>query len=97
MDEEYKKLIFKLNENIHKLILLYKENENENCKLKKELEELTKEKLILENRIKTLEEKYDKLKTAKTLEKVIGDTGEARHKLNRIIREIDNCIALLNK
>ena len=41
--------------------------------------------------------KQDELKFAKSLLGADQDSHEAKLKLNRIVREIDKCIALLNK
>ena len=97
MNEEYNRLINRLNENIHSLILLYNKSIEENKKLKTELNNKTEKITILESELSELKTKYEKLKLAKTIEGTISETGDAKQKLNRIIREIDNCIALLNK
>ncbi|HOK37824.1 MAG: hypothetical protein WHW07_07895 [Bacteroidales bacterium] len=97
MNEEYNKLINRLNENIHRLILLYNESVEENKKIKTELNNKTEKITLLERELSDLKTKYEKLKLAKTIEGTISETGDAKQKLNRIIREIDNCIALLNK
>jgi chromosome segregation ATPase len=97
MNEEYNRLINRLNENIHSLILLYNKSIEENKKIKTELNNKTEKITILESELSELKTKYEKLKLAKTIEGTISETGDAKQKLNRIIREIDNCIALLNK
>jgi septal ring factor EnvC (AmiA/AmiB activator) len=97
MNEEYNKLINRLNENIHRLILLYNESVEENKKIKTELNNKTEKITLLERELSDLKTKYEKLKLVKTIEGTISETGDAKQKLNRIIREIDNCIALLNK
>lgn len=43
-----------------------------------------------------LQRKYDILKIAKIIEMTNLDTHKAKLQLNKIVREIDNCIALLN-
>ncbi len=62
----------------------------ENEQLKNNIEELKneKEELIVE---------YNNLKLAKQLDASIDNTHDAKLKVNRIVREIDKCIALLNK
>ena len=40
--------------------------------------------------------KYDHLKMAKAIEAGCGDSQAARNKMNRLMREIDKCVALLN-
>jgi len=59
-----------------------------------DLEE-TINKLRLENR--SLEQKYDNLKLAKMLLASEDETKDAKSRIQKIVREIDKCIALLNK
>jgi len=44
-----------------------------------------------------LKEHYDRLKFAKSLQATNQEVHDAKIKVNRIVREIDNCIALLNR
>ena len=48
-------------------------------------------------KINQLEQKYDSLKMAKTIEAGSEDVHSTKIKINRMVREIDKCIALLNK
>jgi ABC-type uncharacterized transport system substrate-binding protein len=97
MNEEYNKLIAKLNENIQKLMLLYSSEKEKNIKLSEEVNNLNNELNIYKAKYQETERKYDNLKMARSIDGDTQDEREARIKLNRIIREIDNCIALLNK
>jgi hypothetical protein len=81
---------------IKKIVDLQSQTIKENQKLKQEVLEL---KNIVENQkvvIKELEEKIKILKVAKTLERG-KDTYQTKVKINELVREIDKCIALLNK
>lgn len=49
------------------------------------------------DRIKNLEEKYQKVKISKVLLESSENVHEAKLKVNRMVREIDHCIALLNR
>lgn len=49
------------------------------------------------NTIKELERNYKNLQIAKAVSDSGGDTSEAKRKIEEIVREIDTCIALLNK
>ncbi|NPA37432.1 MAG: cell division protein ZapB [Chlorobi bacterium] len=44
-----------------------------------------------------LEEKYNNLKLSGNIIAETGDPGEAKKRINQIVREIDKCIALLNR
>jgi len=63
---------------------------NQNNELKKQLEE--KEQAYVE-----LKEHHDRLKFAKSLQSANEEVHDAKIKVNRIVREIDKCIALLNR
>jgi len=75
-----------------------------NEKVKSEIDILTKENKGLieivkskQREIVNFEKKFDTLKVAKTVVMSAEDKHEAKLKVNRIVREIDKCIALLNK
>ncbi|MHC1704314.1 MAG: hypothetical protein AB9846_10440 [Tenuifilaceae bacterium] len=59
-----------------------------------EFKKLLDEKEIAFNDLK---EHYDRLKFAKSLQATNQEVHDAKIKVNRIVREIDNCIALLNR
>ncbi|MCK4920897.1 MAG: hypothetical protein KAS71_07615 [Bacteroidales bacterium] len=65
--------------------------------LKKEFEVLKKksDQKIIE--YKDLEQKYNNLKLAKVLTSETEESHDAKIKVNGIVREIDKCIALLNR
>jgi len=63
---------------------------NQNNDLKRLLKE--KEQAYVE-----LKEHHDRLKFAKSLQASNQEVHDAKIKVNRIVREIDNCIALLNR
>jgi vacuolar-type H+-ATPase subunit D/Vma8 len=46
---------------------------------------------------KALEQKYENLKIAKMLVASADENKDAKGKIQKIVREIDKCIALLNK
>ncbi len=61
-----------------------------NNALKTEIEQLKEDK-------KEIGTKFETLKLAKTIKMSSGDTQDAKIKINKIVREIDECIALMNK
>ncbi len=82
---------------IRQMVELYQKEKTENGQLNKKSIEL-KEKLKLDhNRLNDLEEKYNKLKISKLLIASSNDVHDAKLKVNRMVREIDKCIALLNR
>lgn len=97
MTDEHNELFISLKEKIKNIISLYE-------KAKKKKEELSEEKLSFINQIKEkdkefeeLKNKYKILKLAKTFKASDNDKSDAKNKINRIVREVENCIALLNK
>jgi hypothetical protein len=98
MDSTKEDLILSLKSKIKTIIDLYenqkninKELENNNCELKEKL-------ILLENKVSDVEEKYENLRLARALVSPNEEeTHEAKIKVNRIVREIDKCIALLNR
>ncbi|MDR2835150.1 MAG: hypothetical protein LBV69_02970 [Bacteroidales bacterium] len=88
--------IEKLSKNITKLISLYIAEEEKSEKLTIENNNLKQELEKLENKNTELEIKYNNIKIGK----IIGNKAEnkdAKDKISKMIREIDNCISLLNK
>ena len=61
------------------------------------IEELSKQIELHEQAIKQLEEKNKILKLSTSIQSEQGDNKAARKKINELVREIDKCIALLNK
>ena len=61
------------------------------------IEELSKKIELHEQAIKQLEEKNKILKLSTSIQSEQGDNKAARKKINELVREIDKCIALLNK
>lgn len=81
---------------IRKLINQVAKLQHENKDLKQTIEELTNNINTLEHRNKEQEDKIKILKLAKSLNKE-ESTTEVKLKINELLREIDNCVRLLNK
>jgi hypothetical protein len=82
---------------IRQVVELYQREKTENEQLKKKSIELEEKLKLHENRLNDLEEKYNKLKISKALIASSNDVHDAKLKVNRMVREIDKCIALLNR
>jgi len=61
-----------------------------------EIKELKENIKLLKEENKTLIDKYNTLKTAKSLVGDNDDSHDAKIRINKMVREIDKCIALLN-
>lgn len=97
MNTDYDDLIISLKDKIFKLIVMVNEEKTKNnvlLKNKEELELQLNEKSLL---IQQVEQKYENLKLGRIIDISGSEIHDAQIKINRIVREVDNCIALLNK
>ncbi len=86
-----------LNRKIDDLVNSYRNLKNECENLKTEKEAL---KTVLRDRdteMKELEKKYERVKLAGALAGDGENATSAKKKITELVREIDNCIALLNR
>jgi hypothetical protein len=86
-----------LKEKVRAIVSLYEKTKLENeilIKENKNLNDLLKSK---QKEINNFENKLNTLKVAKSVVMTTEDKHEAKLKVNRIVREIDKCIALLNR
>lgn len=97
MTPELENVITYLKLNIQKIKELHSKSVSENDQLRDEIVRLTAKIEEKENENEQLEKKYESLKLAKVIAASSTDAHEAKIKLNRIVREIDRCISLLNK
>ena len=74
-----------------------KMQQEENFRLKKQFEELQKSVQQKQLLIEELEQKNQKLALVKGIMADGEGSQDARIQINRIVREIDKCIALLNR
>ena len=68
-----------------------------NNQLKQQVDELSGLLRVRDQDMEVLESKYQSLRLAKTLVSSPEDVKNAKQKVNRMVREIDKCIALLNR
>ena len=97
MESKNDEIINKLRNNIKSIISLYEEQREKNREFVTKNKELTHKLTNLEDKIKDKELKYNNLKLAKTIASADDSNHDAKIKVNRIVREIDKCIALLNR
>lgn len=99
MNEECNVQIVLLNQRLTALVEMYKSLRKELEEKNEQIDELKKEIKIRDNKIKELDNNYNNLKLAQAFGSAMSESEEkdAKARLNKIIREIDNCIALLNK
>jgi hypothetical protein len=94
---EQETIVNSLEDKFRKLVSLLEVLKAENNMLLKEKEEMISSMNVKDNEIRDLQGKYEHLKLAKLLVTGSEDVHSAKLKVNKIVREIDKCIALLNK
>ncbi len=97
MTEDEHLLLVSLKSNTQQLFRKINALENENKLLQKQLKELEEKIDKLEEESSDLSRKNEQLKIATQLTAQNGENEEAKQKIDFLVREIDKCIALLNK
>lgn len=93
MKETIENILDKLN----KFIVLYDKLQKENQELVIEKGRIAKSLKDSDDEIKQLEEKIRMMNISNSFDKSDLEIKKARKKINEYVREIDKCIALLNK
>ena len=68
-----------------------------NQQLKQQVDELSGLLLVKNREMEVLESKFQSLRLTKTLISSSEDVKNVKSQVNRMVREIDKCIALLNR
>jgi archaellum component FlaC len=97
MTEEESVLLGKLNKNIRLLFNEFEGVEDKTKMLEYEIERLKGEIELLKKEKSELSQKNEQMKLATLILSGVDENREAKQKINKLIREIDKCIALLNK
>jgi len=90
-------IIVELQNKIDTLIDRYKDLKEEVNVLNEKNEKLVFELDEANENYRELEAKYNNLKLSGSILAETGDPGEAKKRIGQIVREIDKCIALLNR
>ncbi len=97
MTQEVEKLIEQLSKNLEKVMLLHSNSQDENVELRKKIDDLLETIREKDRLYEELNNRYESLKIAKVIAASNVESHDAKIKLNRIVREVDKCISLLNK
>ncbi len=98
MDRKHDEIFSSLRQKIKTIISMYEEQKVSNSDLQNKNKELNDKLQELENKLKEAERDFENLKMAKVLSNVSDhDIHDTKLQVNRIVREIDKCIALLNR
>ena len=90
-------IISSLEEKIRRVIQVAEGLKDNNEQLQQQIDRLSGQLRTKDQELGALESKYQSLKLAKTLISSPEDVKNAKLQVNRMVREIDKCIALLNR
>ena len=90
-------IVVKLEQKIDKLVESYKSEKEENRMLRTQIAQISNQLEQSASSYALLQDEFDKLKIAKTIEASSADVRDTKQRINQIVREIDKCIALLNR
>ena len=97
LNNKMKVIVDSLEVKIKKLISLYTKTKEERELAVNEAERIQKDLNKKQEVIKDLEEKIKLIKMSKVVNSSKEDNKKTKQKINDYVREIDKCIALLNK
>jgi len=90
-------IIASLRNNLKQIINLYENEKEENKKLQQKNVDLSNQVSLLNKENEELKHKSNNTDLTNAFISASGTNHDAKIKVNRIVREIDKCIALLNK
>lgn len=97
MTEEEQILLNNLKVNVQQFFEAFAVAEDEKKMLEKNVLNLKHEIELLRKEKQELNQKIEQLRLATHILSGVDENREAKQKINKLIREIDKCIALLNK
>jgi predicted RNase H-like nuclease (RuvC/YqgF family) len=97
MTDDEQLLLSNLKLNVQQFFKEFAKIENEKKELEKSVLNLKHEIEILQGKKTEISRKNEQLRLATHILSGVDENREAKQKINRLIREIDKCIALLNK
>jgi phage shock protein A len=90
-------IISSLEGKINRLIRYAEGLKASNLQLQQQVDKISGQLRDKDQELEVLESKYQSLKLAKTLTSSPEDVKSVKVQVNRMVREIDKCIALLNR
>lgn len=97
MTDPNNELIVELKDKINRLVQQYQGLKSEVQLLENEKDKLTSQLEEASNEYKNLEQRFNNLKLTKDLVAGSSEAGDTKKRIGQIVREIDKCIALLNR
>jgi phage shock protein A len=90
-------LLSEVQSKVSRLVVLYENCREANAMLTSEIQEIRTRLDEKELQYKELEQKYINLKAARSLAETPESSSDAKQKISNIVREIDQCLALLTQ
>ena len=97
MANNYDELISGFDSKLRKLISEYKSLQEQNIRLKAELDRKQTDLMHAHQEVLELRKNYDHLQLAKNIGLSDAEKAESRQQIAKMVREIDKCIALLDE
>lgn len=97
MTDPEKNLLLEFKLKVKQMIAKHENIKQEKDQLRGKIESLEETINHLRQENSLLEQKYENVKLAKMLVASDDDNKDAKSKIQKLVREIDKCIALLNK
>ncbi len=86
-----------IKKDFERLVALYESEKEQRMRLSKELETSKTENDACKTRIIELERQVDNLKLTEAFTSATGDNAAAKEKIEKLIKEMDRCISLLER
>ena len=97
MTNRYEELINAFEKRLRKLISEYKLLQEQNSVLKAELDRKQTDLMHAHQEVLELRKNYDHLQIAKNLGLSEAEKADSKQQINKMVREIDKCLALLDE
>lgn len=97
MTNRYEELIDAFELKLRKLMSEYQSLQEQNAELKAELERKHTDLMHAHQDVLELRKSYDHLRIARNLGVSQEDRNESKQRINKMVREIDKCLALLDE
>lgn len=95
MNAKVNEMVLRLETRTRQLLLRHKKLQQQMAQLQQRLQQREEEILNLQIRNEELEQNYARLKMAKYIDMADDDVRDMRGRINRMVRDIDKCIAML--
>ena len=95
MNQELRDIIIRLETRVRQLIMQQEKSQEEQDKLRKQLDDKNEEIRQLQIQNEELKQQYNHLKMAKYIDMADNDVKDMRGRIRTMMRDIDRCISML--